>query len=46
MPTALNDLLQAALRSFSLAMRVLPARVRPQIGLACGARRLRRFNVR
>jgi farnesyl-diphosphate farnesyltransferase len=34
MPTALNDLLQATSRSFYLTMRVLPARVRPQIGLA------------
>jgi farnesyl-diphosphate farnesyltransferase len=34
MPTALNDLLQATSRSFYLTLRVLPARVRPQIGLA------------
>jgi farnesyl-diphosphate farnesyltransferase len=30
----LNDLLQATSRSFYLTLRVLPARVRPQIGLA------------
>jgi hypothetical protein len=46
MPTALNDLLKAASRSFYLTLRVLPARVRPQIGLASGARRSRRFNLR
>jgi hypothetical protein len=46
MPTALNDLLQTTSRSFYLTLRVLPARVRPQIGLASGARRSRRFNVR
>jgi hypothetical protein len=34
MPTALNDLLKAALRSFFLPLLVLPARVRPQIGMA------------
>jgi farnesyl-diphosphate farnesyltransferase len=34
MPMALNDLLQATSRSFYLTLRVLPARVRPQIGLA------------
>src|SRR5580658_3647237 len=34
MPTALNDLLKATARSFYLTLRVLPARVRPQIGLA------------
>ena len=34
MPTALNDLLKATSRSFYLTLRVLPARVRPQIGLA------------
>src|SRR5271169_4744253 len=34
MPTALNNLLQATSRSFYLTLRVLPARVRPQIGLA------------
>jgi len=34
MPTALNDLLQATSRSFYLTLRVLPARVRPQIGPA------------
>ncbi|HEY1716939.1 MAG TPA: phytoene/squalene synthase family protein [Verrucomicrobiae bacterium] len=34
MPTTLNDLLQATSRSFYLTLRVLPARVRPQIGLA------------
>jgi farnesyl-diphosphate farnesyltransferase len=34
MPTASNDLLQATSRSFYLTLRVLPARVRPQIGLA------------
>jgi phytoene/squalene synthetase len=34
MPTALNDLLQATSRSFYLTLRVLPARVRPQTGLA------------
>jgi len=34
MPTALNDLLQATSRSFYLTLRVLPAAVRPQIGLA------------
>jgi farnesyl-diphosphate farnesyltransferase len=34
MPAALNDLLQATSRSFYLTLRVLPARVRPQIGLA------------
>jgi len=35
MPTALNDLLKATSRSFSPPLRVLPARVRPQTGLAC-----------
>src|SRR5450432_2316034 len=34
MPMALNDLLQATSRSFYLTLRVLPARARPQIGLA------------
>jgi len=34
MPTALNDLLKATSRSFYLTLRVLPARVRQQIGLA------------
>jgi farnesyl-diphosphate farnesyltransferase len=34
MATALNDLLKATSRSFYLTLRVLPARVRPQIGLA------------
>jgi phytoene/squalene synthetase len=34
MPTALNDLLKATSRSFYLTLRVLSARVRPQIGLA------------
>jgi farnesyl-diphosphate farnesyltransferase len=34
MSTALNDLLKATSRSFYLTLRVLPARVRPQIGLA------------
>ncbi len=34
MPTVLNDLLQETSRSFYLTLRVLPARVRPQIGLA------------
>jgi len=34
MPTALNDLLKATSRSFYLTLRVLPAAVRPQIGLA------------
>jgi farnesyl-diphosphate farnesyltransferase len=34
MPTALNDLLQATSRSFYLTLRVLPAAVRQQIGLA------------
>src|SRR5580658_9788160 len=34
MPTALNDLLKQTSRSFYLTLRVLPARVRPQIGLA------------
>jgi farnesyl-diphosphate farnesyltransferase len=34
MPTALNDLLKATSRSFYLTLCVLPARVRPQIGLA------------
>ena len=34
MPSALNDLLRATSRSFYLTLRVLPARVRPQIGLA------------
>src|ERR1017187_9595762 len=34
MPTAVNDLLKATSRSFYLTLRVLPARVRPQIGLA------------
>ena len=29
-----NDLLKATARSFYLTLRVLPARVRPQIGLA------------
>jgi hypothetical protein len=37
MPTALNDLLKATSRSFYLTLRVLPARVRPQIGLADAA---------
>jgi phytoene/squalene synthetase len=32
MPTALNDLFKATSRSFYLTLRVLPARVRPQIG--------------
>src|SRR5882757_9541665 len=31
---SLNDLLRATSRSFYLTVRVLPARVRPQIGLA------------
>src|SRR5260370_30724279 len=31
---SLGDLLQATSRSFYLTLRVLPARVRPQIGLA------------
>src|SRR6266704_3337343 len=31
---SLNDLLRATSRSFYLTLRVLPARVRPQIGLA------------
>ena len=34
MTDALNQLLQATSRSFYLTLRVLPARVRPQIGLA------------
>jgi farnesyl-diphosphate farnesyltransferase len=34
MTTALNDLLKATSRSFYLTLRVLPARVRPQISLA------------
>src|SRR5476651_2088269 len=34
MPTALNDLLKTTSRSFYLTLRVLPARVRPQICLA------------
>ena len=34
MSTALNDLLRATSRSFYLTLRVLPAAVRPQIGLA------------
>jgi len=34
MPNALNDLLKATSRSFYLTLRVLPAVVRPQIGLA------------
>jgi len=34
MPNALNDLLKATSRSFYLTLRVLPAAVRPQIGLA------------
>ncbi|HUZ07983.1 MAG TPA: phytoene/squalene synthase family protein [Candidatus Paceibacterota bacterium] len=34
MPSALNDLLKATSRSFYLTLRVLPAHVRPQIGLA------------
>jgi len=34
MTGALNDLLKATSRSFYLTLRVLPARVRPQIGLA------------
>jgi hypothetical protein len=45
----LIDLLKATLRSFYLIPHCgtrLPARVRPQIGLASGARRSRRFNVR
>jgi phytoene/squalene synthetase len=31
---SLTDLLRATSRSFYLTLRVLPARVRPQIGLA------------
>ncbi|MDD5139112.1 MAG: phytoene/squalene synthase family protein [Verrucomicrobiales bacterium] len=34
MSKSLNDLLKATSRSFYLTLRVLPARVRPQIGLA------------
>jgi farnesyl-diphosphate farnesyltransferase len=34
MPRPLTDLLKATSRSFYLTLRVLPARVRPQIGLA------------
>ncbi len=34
MPNALNDLLKQTSRSFYLTLRVLPKRVRPQIGLA------------
>ncbi len=34
MPAALNDQLRATSRSFYLTLRVLPAAVRPQIGLA------------
>jgi farnesyl-diphosphate farnesyltransferase len=34
MTDVLNDLLKATARSFYLTLRVLPARVRPQIGLA------------
>src|SRR5471030_2288522 len=34
MPGQLNNLLKATSRSFYLTLRVLPARVRPQIGLA------------
>jgi len=34
MPKSLNDLLKATSRSLYLTLRVLPARVRPQIGLA------------
>ena len=34
MADTVNDLLQATARSFYLTLRVLPARVRPQIGLA------------
>src|SRR5882672_163289 len=34
MPTALNDLLKATSRSFYLTLRILPAKIRPQIGLA------------
>src|SRR5450432_536464 len=34
MPTALNNLLKTTSRSFYLTLRVLPARVRLQIGLA------------
>ena len=34
MPKPLNDLLKATSRSFYLTLRVLPAAVRPQIGLA------------
>ena len=33
MPIALNELLRATSRSFYLTLRVLPAAVRPQIGL-------------
>jgi phytoene/squalene synthetase len=33
MPNALNDLLKQTSRSFYLKLRVLPAAVRPQIGL-------------
>src|SRR5579862_6479902 len=34
MPTTLNDLLRETSRSFYLTLRVLPAKIRPQIGLA------------
>ncbi len=34
MNAALNDLLKRTSRSFYLTLRVLPAAVRPQIGLA------------
>jgi hypothetical protein len=46
MTDALNQLPKATSRLFYLTLRVLPARVRPQTGLASGARRSRRFNVR
>ena len=46
MNAALNELLKQTSRSFYLTLRVLPAAVRPQIGLASGARRSRRFNIR
>src|SRR5580693_8933527 len=34
MPNTLNDLLKETSRSFYLTLRVLPAAIRPQIGLA------------
>ena len=46
MAESFQHLLKATSRSFYLTLRVLPARVRPQIGQGSGARRSCRFNVR